>query len=174
MLTIRTFSPQDTEKVASLILPIQQQEFNIPITLADQPDLLDIPGFYQSRAGNFWVAVDGSAVVGSIGLLDIGHGQAALRKMFVAASHRGREHGVAQGLLDELLSWATTHGIAEVFLGTTDKFLAAHRFYEKNGFVEVSRLQLPSAFPAMAVDSKFYRQVQEGTGRDSQEWISDS
>ena len=54
---------------------------------------------------------------------------------------------------------ALSNGIAEIYLGTTEKFLAAHRFYEKNGFAEVRRDELPSAFPVMAVDSKFYRRV---------------
>ncbi|MGO7422080.1 GNAT family N-acetyltransferase, partial [Rhizobium ruizarguesonis] len=43
------------------------------------------------------------------------------------------------------------------FLGTTDKFVAAHRFYEKNGFTEIAKSALPRTFPLMAVDSKFYR-----------------
>ena len=40
---------------------------------ADQPDLLQIPQFYQSGAGNFWVALDGEEVVGTVALLDIGN-----------------------------------------------------------------------------------------------------
>ena len=51
---------------------------------------------------------------------------------------------------------ACMQGITEVFLGTTDKFLAAHRFYEKKGFRELPKADLPSTFPVMAVDSKFY------------------
>lgn len=71
----------------------------------------------------------------------------------------GSKHGVAGLLLEELLAWASTKGVAEVFLGTTDKFLAAHRFYQKNGFGDVPKTSLPEAFPVMAVDSKFYRRV---------------
>ena len=47
-------------------------------------------------------------------------------------------------------------GVAEIFFGTTDKFLAAHRFYEKRDFKELQKAGLPKAFPVMAVDSKFY------------------
>lgn len=157
MIEILPYAPRHADGVVSVILPIQQQEFGVPITLQAQPDLADIPGFYQARGGNFWVALDGHQVVGTIGLLDIGHRQSALRKMFVAASHRGPAHAVARRLLDTLLAWAGSQGMAEVYLGTTDKFLAAHRFYEKTGFVEVPRGDLPAAFPVMAVDSKFYR-----------------
>lgn len=156
MLHIRPSLPRDTEAVAAVILPIQQLEFGIPITLDGQPDLTDIAGFYQHGAGNFWVAeVDGN-VVGTIGLLDIGGGAAALRKMFVSAPFRGKSHAAARSLLDELLRWAATQRLQYIYLGTTDKFLAAHRFYEKNGFREITRASLPASFPVMSVDTKFY------------------
>jgi len=153
---IEPFRPEHAAGVVSLILPIQQVEFGIPITLQAQPDLLDIPGFYQHGCGNFWVALAAGEVVGSVALLDIGNGQGALRKMFVAATHRGAGQGVAKALLETLLAWCRAHGIGEIYLGTTEKFLAAHRFYEKNGFHELSRSELPERFPVMAVDSKFY------------------
>lgn len=140
----------------SVILPIQQTEFEIPITLDAQPDLQDIPGCYQRGKGNFWVAMDADTVVGTVALLDIGDRRAALRKMFVARAHRGAEHGVGRALLRTLLTWCRAHGIDEVFLGTTAQFLAAHRFYEKSGFRELSREALPESFPVMAVDTKFY------------------
>src|SRR6185295_3159345 len=142
--------------VAALILPIQREEFGIPITLADQPDLADIRGFYQRGAGNFWIAQYAGNVVGTIALLDIGNAQGALRKMFVAPAFRGREHGTAKLLLDELLAWSRARGLKDVYLGTTAKFLAAHRFYEKHGFREVARADLPASFPVMSVDTKFY------------------
>lgn len=154
---VRPFAAADTEGVVAVILPIQQAEFGIPVTLEDQPDLSDVAGFYQRARGNFWVAESDGRIIGTIGLLDIGHDQAALRKMFVAAEFRGREHGVAQRLLDTALAWSVSKGLAEIVLGTTEKFLAAHRFYEKNAFVAVAKHDLPAAFPVMAVDSKFYR-----------------
>ena len=155
-ILIAPFSDVDQQGVLDVILPIQQREFGIPITAADQPDLTDIPEFYQSGTGGFWVARSNGKVVGTVGLKDIGSGQTALRKMFVAAPFRGRELGVAGRLLDVLLAHARAKGVAEVFLGTTDKFLAAHRFYEKKGFWELQKADLPRTFPVMAVDSKFY------------------
>ena len=155
-IVITAFTDADRQGVLNVILPIQQQEFGIPITEADQPDLTNVPQFYQTGTGGFWVARSNDEVVGTVGLKGIGAGQAALRKMFVAAPFRGREVGVASKLLDVLLAHARARGVAEVFLGTTDKFLAAHRFYEKKGFKELQKADLPKAFPVMAVDSKFY------------------
>lgn len=159
VIRIAPFVPEHAAGVIEVILPIQQQEFGVAVTLQDQPDLLDIAGFYRRGAGNFWVALDGAAVVGTIALLDIGNGQAALRKMFVRAAWRGRERGVAQRLLGTLLDWGRGQGLREIFLGTTAQFLAAHRFYEKNGFAVTAKEKLPPAFPVMAVDTKFYRRA---------------
>lgn len=155
-ISIAAFSDADQRGVLNVILPIQQREFGIPITESDQPDLTNIPEFYQSGTGGFWVARANDEVIGTVGLKDIGQGQAALRKMFVAAPFRGRELGVAGKLLDVLLAHARARGVVEIFLGTTDKFLAAHRFYEKQGFRELQKAGLPKTFPIMAVDSKFY------------------
>jgi GNAT superfamily N-acetyltransferase len=159
VIRILEFQRAHADGVASLIVPIQRDEFGIPITLADQPDLADIPGFYQRGAGNFWIAMHDGAVVGTIALLDIGERQAALRKMFVAPAFRGREHDTAKQLLDELLAWSQAHDLRHIYLGTTANFRAAHRFYEKHGFREIERTDLPATFPVMAVDSKFYVRI---------------
>ncbi|MBD8496519.1 GNAT family N-acetyltransferase [Pseudomonas syringae] len=155
-IRIQRFEPADQPGVINVIVPIQREEFGIAITAADQPDLAAIPDFYQQGNGDFWVARHGDTVVGTLGLKDIGDGQAALRKMFVAAAFRGREYGVATQLLARLLTDARARGVRRILLGTTDKFLAAHRFYEKHGFTEIAQDSLPASFPRMAVDSRFY------------------
>jgi N-acetylglutamate synthase-like GNAT family acetyltransferase len=157
MIEIVPFSADFQTGVVDLILPIQREEFGFPVTVEDQPDLLAIPSFYQSGSGGFWLALDGLQVVGTVGFCDMGNGQGALRKMFVKATHRGKEHRVALRLLAHLLELARHGGILEVFLGTTERFLAAHRFYEKNGFGLVADDELPASFPRMALDTRFYR-----------------
>ena len=155
-ITIASFAPGDEAAVADLILAIQQAEFGVAITLADQPDLMQIPAFYQQGAGGFRVARAGARIVGTIALQDIGGGDGALRKMFVAADYRGAAFGVGGRLLEGLLADAGRGGLKRVYLGTTEAFKAAHRFYEKNGFALVDRGALPPAFPVMAVDTRFY------------------
>jgi GNAT superfamily N-acetyltransferase len=156
-ITIAQYSDQYKQAVIDLIIQIQQQEFNVPITAADQPDLQQIPAFYQTDNGNFWLAITDAGVVGTIALLDIGQHQGALRKMFVHKDYRGKEYGTAQLLLNTLLAWAQQKAYIEIYLGTTEKFLAAHRFYEKNNFIEVAPGALPAKFPRMNVDVRFYR-----------------
>jgi len=153
---VTPFSPELEAEVIDLIVGIQRDEFALDIDAEGQPDLRSIPAFYQVGGGNFWVAREGGRVVGTISLLDIGQGQGALRKMFVHPDSRGPEAGTARALLDALLRWAGEHGFRDLFLGTTARFHAAHRFYEKNGFAEIPRSRLPPRFPVMEVDTRFY------------------
>jgi len=155
-MKIVQYSKEYRSQVIDLILRIQREEFSISITADEQPDLSNIEGFYQSGSGNFWVALVEDRVIGTISLLDIGNRQAALRKMFVNKSFRGTVHAVALKLLNTAISYANSCKVREIYLGTTEKFLAAHRFYEKCGFVEIDKPLLPKRFPFMVVDTKFY------------------
>lgn len=156
-LIVKEYSKEYQDQVVDLIFQIQQQEYNIPITKEDQPDLFSIEKFYQTGNGNFWIALYEDEVVGTISLLDIGNAQVALRKMFVAKEFRGSKMNTASLLLHNLKKWATEKSITEVYLGTTPQFLAAHKFYEKNGFTSVDVQDLPENFPVLQVDKKFYK-----------------
>ncbi len=161
-MRITPYDGHDSAAIIDLITTIQIDEFKVATSAEKQPDLRDIPGFYQREAGNFWLAFseDGSGgeqLAGTIALKDVGHGVCALRKMFVAKPFRGRERGVAAALMRTLLDWARERAVREIYLGTVDVYHAAHRFYEKNGFVEVARESVPESVPLMDVDVKFYR-----------------
>jgi hypothetical protein len=69
---VELFRPAFASEVASLIVQIQHDEFGLPISAADQPDLAIIPDFYQAGDGNFWVAISHGRVVGTVALKDIG------------------------------------------------------------------------------------------------------
>ncbi len=157
MVQIVPYSSEYQDQVISLILDIQNNEFDISISAEDQPDICNISEFYQKEKGNFWLALISGKVVRTISLLDIGNGKTALRKMFVKKEHRGSEFDVAKLLLDETLNWSKSKNISEIYLGTTHKFLAAHHFYEKNGFESILKAMLPADFPIMKVDTIFYR-----------------
>jgi len=167
VITLRSFRAADAAAVQALVLAIQQEEFGLPLTADDQPDLLDVPSHYLRGRGGFWVAVDGTVdagggplsgrIVGTVGLLDIGGGHGALRKMFVAPAARGAGLGVSAALLAAARRHGRDAGVHTLWLGTTDAFQAAHRFYEKHGFTRVPPSALPTGFARMAVDTRFYR-----------------
>lgn len=162
------FEERFQKQIEELVLPIQTLEFGVKITREEQPDLMDIKGTFQRGNGNFWVVLRDVAeqepevaeherVVGTIGVVDIGNKQVALKKMFVHADARGKASGVAQALMDTAKNWCSAKGIESIILGTTPGMVAAHRFYEKNGFVEQQMNELPPNFPIVHVDTKFYR-----------------
>lgn len=156
MIQIATHSEPLAQAVTDLILEIQRQEFGLDIQAQDQPDILDVARYYQTEAGNFWVALAQGEVVGTIALRDIGQGQGALRKMYVKATHRGKEHAVAARLLERLVQSATDTGMQDLYLATTEQFAAALHFYEKNGFVSIAKEALPEAFPRIPQETRFY------------------
>jgi N-acetylglutamate synthase-like GNAT family acetyltransferase len=156
-IILRSYVDADNSAVLAHILAIQQQEFGIAVTAEDQPDLSAIGQVYQSGTGGFWVAERAGRIVGTIGLIGFGERQGALRKMFVAADARGREHGVAARLLAILLDHARAHAMTAITLGTIELLHAAIRFYDRNGFAEIAAEALPEGFPRMPVDNRFFR-----------------
>lgn len=156
MITIQPFENQDTDQIVELILNIQQNEFQVPITINEQQDLLNIPTFYQHGKGNFWVAKYEENVVGTIALIDCGENIGVIRKMFVKKEFRGKEFGIAQRLLDLLLSVAGEAKMSDIYLGTIERLQAAIRFYERNQFTLIAKGNLPLVFPIMAVDTHFF------------------
>jgi GNAT superfamily N-acetyltransferase len=150
-IEIKPYQPSNHSAVVTLITNIQQNEFGLPVTYEDQPDLADIPQFFDL----FLVGFVSGKLIGTIGLKVIGD-FAVIRKMFVAQEARGKELGIAQKLLIALEKKTSSRGIDRIYLGTTDFFKAAHRFYERNGYIEISMIDLPPDFPVMTIDTKFY------------------
>lgn len=142
-------------EIIEMILHIQQQEFKIKIGLEDQPDLMDIRDFYYQSGGGFWGAFADDELVGTIALIKFSEQHGAIRKMFVRKDFRGKEHGIAQRLLDTLIADSKQKGLNNLYLGTVPVLVAALRFYEKNGFIRIPADSLPEAFPKMKPDTVF-------------------
>jgi len=155
MLEIKTINNTYSKSAIDLILNIQQKEFNVPITIEDQPDLMQIEEFYISGGGNFWGAFINDELVGTIALVKFDQNAAAIRKMFVKKEFRGKEHSIAQKLLEILIAYCHETGIEEVYLGTVSILKAALRFYERNHFEIIEKKQLPAKFPLMSADNVF-------------------
>ena len=156
LININTLKNSDSKDIIDIILPIQQLEFGVPITLADQPDLLNIEDCYILNGGNFWGASVEGELCGTIALLRFNDKAGAIRKMFVKKEFRGKEYGIASRLLDGLIKYCSENGIANLYLGTVDILHAAIRFYEKKGFVKLDKNELPVDFPVMSADNLFY------------------
>lgn len=143
-------------QVINLILNIQQKEFNVPLTIHDQPDLFEIESFYTDAGGNFWGAFIDGALVGTIALVKFDERAGAIRKMFVKKEFRGKDLNIAQKLLEVLINFCCEKGIDDLYLGTITVLKAAQRFYERNHFMKIEKEKLPKQFPLMNSDDVFY------------------
>jgi len=155
MLEIKLVNDTYSKEIIDLVLNIQQKEFNVPITIEDQPDLMQIEDFYFANGGSFWGAFISGELVGTIALVKFDKKAAAIRKMFVKKEFRGKEYGIAQKLLETLIAYCQKNGIEEVYLGTVSILKAALRFYERNHFEVIEKELLPSKFPLMNADNVF-------------------
>jgi N-acetylglutamate synthase-like GNAT family acetyltransferase len=155
-ISIRSCEDEDFQAISDLIFSIQKVELGVSINQDDQLDLASIKDYYGSGSSGFWVAVANDQIIGTIALLDIKKNAAALQKMFVPILFRGTVSGVANKLLTHFFYEAQMRGFQDIFLGTAANLYAAHRFYEKNGFVRYSKTDLPSRFPIKPLDSRFY------------------
>jgi GNAT superfamily N-acetyltransferase len=117
-MDIRPFERRDAAAVIDLVLGIQNDEFHLGLSICDQRDLEDIEAYYLKGGGTFFVAEEPAGrIVGSIGLLRLRDDLGVMKKFFVAAGHRGREHGVARALYDRFIAFAQREGIRQIVLG---------------------------------------------------------
>ena len=112
---------------------------------------------FEKGQSCFWVAVDGTTVVGCVAVEppagkdpkapwiigkqggqsddDGGAKEAELRRMSVAPSHRGR--GVAKALIRTLMAFCREKDCSRVVLSTSSNQMAAIKMYPKLGFRQV-------------------------------------
>ena len=141
MYRIETYHGQYDDQIIHLILSIQNDEAGIGLSLDEQPDLKNIEMSYQKDGGDFWIALKGNHVIGTIGLMLKDNDCAVLKKFFVEAPYRSKRVGL--GLYQALLKKAEKMGLRHIILDTPSVAKASHRFYEKAGFRCINKDELP-------------------------------
>lgn len=154
---IQPFEFKYQPEVVALVERIQVGEFDIRIEEGQRRELQSIPESFQKNKGNYWVALFNEKVIGTIAVIDIGHQAFELRDVFLDKQYRGNVKAFAKQLLDTVFAWSQAHDVNTIYLGTTLSFKAAHRFYEKHGFDEIARSDMPPYCQPMDCDEKFYR-----------------
>lgn len=148
--------PQTTAELVDLILYCQNTEAKLNITMAEQPDVLMIPDYYQARGGEFWVAKDHDHVAGCIALLPVDKHTAVLKKFFTYPQFRGGNVHLGWQLYQMFLAYAQAHDFKRIVLDTPEGEHRSHQFYERQGFKQISfdELGVDYAFPDR--HSRFY------------------
>lgn len=130
------------EQVIKLILEIQNREAGINLPLEEQPDLQDIKASYIADGGYFWTALNEKGeVIGTIGLMRKEAGVGILKKFFVRRDYRSQKVGLQLYL--SLLDFCAEHDYKMLLLDTPAVAAASHKFYERNGFVRITKEELP-------------------------------
>ena len=99
------------------------------------PDLGRFSEIYNAPRRKYWVVEDkdGKVIAGS-GIGPLTDDVCELQKMYCYKEHRGT--GIAQYLMNLCLSFAKKH-YNKCYLETFNNMIAANRFYQKNGFVDL-------------------------------------
>lgn len=95
-------------------------------------DLYDIKLHYYKDGGKFWVIEKNKELVGMGGVKIYEENVAELKKFRVAKNYR--RHGLGQKILNECEKVCRDLKIKTIKLDTTDRFTAALKMYEKNGY----------------------------------------
>jgi len=136
---IRRIEPRDDAAVEGVIRScLLEFGGNREGTAWTDPGLGRFSEIYRGDGRRYWVAVDERGrVAGGVGIGELvgAPGVCELQKMYCLPEARGT--GAASSLLDAALAYAKRYYHA-CYLETFANMKAAHRFYEKHGFVRIS------------------------------------
>ena len=109
---------------------------------AEVPELHALATHFGKAGGALWTAEANGAVVGMIATRPLRDDDEAweIGRMYVAKSARGT--GLAHALLDGAEAHAVARGAKRMVLWTDTRFEAAHRFYEKRGYVRAGSIRI--------------------------------
>lgn len=132
-LSFRPVTNTDADAVRALVFSVLAEHGLQPDPLATDSDLNDLEAHYTRRGGWFYVVVGADGVIcGSVGLYPMDATTCELRKMYLAASLRGR--GVGRYLLEKALATARELQFRRVTLETASTLQSAIRLYLRYGF----------------------------------------
>lgn len=151
MVTIKPFKVVYQKEIDTMLMEISK-EFETTIFSKNKP--VKANSFNQ-----YWVAFIGKELIGTIAILKIDNRCSILKNMFVKKEFRGKKFNVSRKLLLNTFNWCKSENINNIYLGTMEQFIAAHKFYEKNGFQKIPKSELPRGFIQNPIDSVFYKVI---------------
>jgi len=131
----------DVPEVIALIGRVYGEYGFIYDPATEVPDLLAFDRHYQPPSGAFFVAREGSRLIGSVGVERLGQGAAELHRLYLDAALRGR--GTGRLLVEAVLGWCRAEGIGHLELWSDTRFDLAHRLYERMAFRRTGERVLP-------------------------------
>ena len=136
-MIFREFLETDQNKIIELYLQITKEFFpdmKLELEVINEyiKDLYVIRQHYYKDGGKFFVVVIDNELIGMGGVKIHVDAIAELKKFRIAKNYRGR--GLGQKILNECERICKELKIEKIILDTTDRFKAALKMYEKNGY----------------------------------------
>ena len=141
--TIRPGRDADAEAFIRLIGDAWAEYPNCVLDVdAEVPELRALAQHFEKVGGALWAAESDGGIVGMVATRPLRDDDEAweIGRMYVAKSARGT--GLAHALLDGAERHAVEHGAQRMILWTDTRFEAAHRFYEKRGYVRAGSIRI--------------------------------
>jgi len=135
MIRIREYNEDDRKKVEEMITKVLFELFGEHL-------IRKLEDFKEYSI--FYVVEDDKRIVGTAALKDMGGGNGKLKRMYLLADYRKK--GLGQRLFDKILSFAKEHKFNRIVLSTEQRLKASHKFYEKNGFVDIKNVNWEKDF----------------------------
>jgi len=105
------------------------------------PELRALATYFRDAGGALWAAERDGRVMGMAATRPLGHDAAyEICKVYVDRAERGT--GLAHALMTAAEAHARDAGAERLVLWTDTRFEAAHRFYEKRGFVRQGSIRI--------------------------------
>ena len=134
-ITIRPIQTKDNRALEQVIRAVLT-EFNAnrPGTAFEDESLKSMAEFYVDDGQAYFVAVDGTTIVGGAGIGKLANEPTGceLQKMYILPECRGK--GVGAMLLKACLQFAAKVGYSFCYLETFPSMKKAQQLYKKNGF----------------------------------------
>lgn len=156
MITITQFEEKYTNDIIDLVLHFQNDGTRPLVTVADQPDLLNIREEYINAGGNFWIAKDNERLIGSVGIMPVENNIAVMKKFFVYEEYQSEPHHTGRKLYAKLLDFAKDKKFIALVLDTPHNTVRAHDFYHRAGFRQITEEELPVKFHRPYKESDFF------------------
>ncbi|MVX64880.1 GNAT family N-acetyltransferase [Clostridium chromiireducens] len=138
-MLIREIEEKDNKEVETLIRTcLIEFGANKPGCAWSDPNLGCFYQVYQDQKSKYWVVEKDNKIIGGCGIgpLENTKNICELQKMYALKEARGT--GIAQELLKISLDFAKKY-YDKCYLETFNNMVAANKFYQKNGFVQLDK-----------------------------------
>lgn len=139
--TIRHATDADGEAIGSLIAGIFAEYEGVLFVQEELPELAGIASYFARGGGAGFVAERGDLLIGCTGYTKSQSGAGLeLKKLYVRATER--KTGLGGRLVALVEEAAARAGARYIDLWSDTKFLTAHAFYERRGYVKTGETRL--------------------------------